>query len=85
MALKPGEFEKEKFERRQRVQIFDFQTWIITIEDLILSKLASAKGSQSEFDLIDVRNLCRAHFDQTYVEQWVSRLDLAKLWKKCLP
>src|SRR5205085_2997722 len=51
IILKHDEYRREEFARRQRITIGDFQTWIVTREDLILSKLYWARNSRSELQL----------------------------------
>lgn len=57
IVLKSEDHRLEEFSRRQVVTMRDFQTWIISREDLILSKLYWAKDSKSEMQLRDVSNL----------------------------
>ena len=48
IVLKDHQYRQEEFARRQRITISDFQAWIVTREDLILSKLYWARDSKSE-------------------------------------
>ena len=70
-----------EFDRRRRVQLAGFQIWIVSPEDLVLSKLVWAKPSHSELQLADVRNLVEAisAMDWTYIEAWAARLDVMDL------
>ena len=68
--------------RRQRIKIENFETWIVSKEDLILSKLFWARDSHSELQLRDVRNLIAAGCDRTYIEQWTAGLGLSMLWQE---
>lgn len=74
-----------EFERRRRIQIEDFSTWIASKEDLVISKLEWAKYSRSELQLRDVKNLAETGYDREYVERWVNELELSTLWKECRP
>ena len=69
IVRKPTEYRLLEFSRRQRVTIADFKTWIVSKEDLILSKLLWAKDSLSELQLRDVRNLAATGFDAPYMNQ----------------
>jgi hypothetical protein len=80
---KESPYRLTEFNRRQRIKIEDFETWIVGKEDLILSKLFWAKDSHSELQLRDVRNLVATGFDRAYIEQWTHDLDLASLWQEC--
>jgi len=67
IVLKDQQYRQEEFARRQRVSLGDFQTWIVTREDLILSKLYWARNSKSELQLRDVRNLLSSDCDMPYL------------------
>ena len=69
-------FDDCEFGRRLNVTIGDFETTIITREDLVLSKLLWAKDSSSELQLRDVRNLLMGECDQTYLQYWAAELGL---------
>ena len=75
-------FRRAEFERRARIQIDDFQTWIVSKEDLILSKLNWARDSLSERQINDVRNLMATGYDSEYLSSWVQRLDLEDVWQR---
>lgn len=79
---KQTEFRLKEFNRRQRITMRSFQTWIVSKEDLILSKLFWAKDSRSDFQLRDVKNLVSTGCDRAYIEQWTDQLGLASLWKE---
>jgi hypothetical protein len=72
-----------EFERRGRITIEDFSTWIASKEDLIISKLWWAKDSHSEQQLRDVRNLVGTGCDTEYIERWTQELGLHSLWEQC--
>ena len=80
IVRKQTEYRLTEFERRQRIQIADFETWIVSKEDLILSKLFWAKDSRSELQLRDVRNLIATGCNRAYIEQWTAELELSNLW-----
>ncbi|PAW83489.1 MAG: hypothetical protein B9S33_13865 [Pedosphaera sp. Tous-C6FEB] len=76
-------YRRAEFERRQRIAIEDFSTWIASKEDLIISKLWWAKDSHSELQLRDVKNLASTGCDAVYVEHWTRELGLHNLWLEC--
>ena len=57
IVRKDTTYRRLEFERRKRISIQDFHTFIVSKEDLILSKLVWAKDSHSEMQLRDVKNL----------------------------
>lgn len=82
---KGSPYRRAEFERRQRIRIEDFSTWIASKEDLIISKLWWAKDSHSELQLRDVRNLVGTGSDTAYIERWTKELGLHSLWLECQP
>lgn len=76
-------YRRLEFERRRRIRLTDFEIWITSKEDLIISKLAWARNSHSERQLGDVRNLLQSGCDIDYVGQWTRELGLASLWAEC--
>ena len=67
VVLKSDPYRREEFARRMPITIGDFQTWIVSREDLILSKLLWGKDSKSEMQRRDVRNLLNPECDMTYL------------------
>ena len=67
VVLKADSYRQEEFARRMTITLADFQTWIVSREDLILSKLLWAKGSKSEMQRRDVWNLLTPECDMTYL------------------
>jgi hypothetical protein len=82
IVRKQNEYRLNEFNRRQRIKIQDFETWIVSKEDLILSKLFWAKDSHSEMQLGDVKNLVSTGCDRAYIERWTAELELNKLWEE---
>ncbi len=82
IVRKQSEYRLNEFNRRQRIKIQDFEMWIVSKEDLILSKLFWAKDSRSEVQLSDVKNLIGTGCDRAYIERWTAELGLTNLWKE---
>lgn len=55
------------------------KTWIVSREDLILSKLVWAKEANSELQRRDVKMLLGAAADRQYLEHWAARLDVSEI------
>jgi hypothetical protein len=85
IVRKSSPYRRAEFERRQRITIGDFSTWIASKEDLIISKLWWAKESHSELQLRDVKNLAGTGCDGDYIERWTKQLGLSNLWQECKP
>ena len=84
IVKKLTEYRRVEFARRQQIEIADFKTWIVSKEDLIISKLDWAKDSRSELQLGDVRNLLKTGGDKNYLQDWTSKLGLNYLLQECL-
>jgi hypothetical protein len=81
---KSSEYRRVEFERRRRAVIEGFDIWIVSKEDLIVSKLAWAHDSHFEFQLRDVKNLLASGYDAEYLGQWTRKLGLNDLFQECL-
>jgi hypothetical protein len=81
---KCSEYRRTEFERRRKISILDFTTFVVSKEDLIISKLFWAKDSLSEVQLADVRNLLATGYEAGYLHHWTRELDLNNLLQQCL-
>lgn len=81
---KSSSYRQVEFKRRKRVQFDDVLIWIVSPEDLILSKLFWAKDSLSELQIRDVKNLLGSlkNLDEGYIQQWVKELNLQHVFEK---
>lgn len=77
---KDDQFEIEKFSRRRRSQIGGVDFWVISKEDLILSKLKWAADSHSERQFEDIENLLETGVDDPLVRDGISRSGLHDVW-----
>ena len=74
IVRKSAPYRLEEFARRQRLTIGDTETWVVSKEDLILSKLCWGRESRSEYQARDVRNLLQTGCDRDYVTKWAAEL-----------
>lgn len=79
IVLKNQEYRHEEFARRRKVTIDNFETWIVTREDLILSKLYWARDSRSELQFGDVKNLLSPECDMFYLYSRAESLGVKSL------
>ena len=81
IVRKTATYRQIEFARRQLVKIEDITAWIVSPEDLLLSKLAWAKDSHSEMQLNDVRGLINSvkTLDWSYIKKWAVQLDVIAL------
>src|SRR5262245_18834208 len=84
IVRKDTAYRHEEFARRRAVDIDGVTMWLVTAEDLLLSKLLWAVESHSELQRQDVRNLLRAGspLDWQYIERWAGELMLEGLLRE---
>jgi hypothetical protein len=70
IVRKSSEYRLTEFARRQQVTLGSVLTWIVSREDLILSKLVWSLDSGSDLQLRDVRQLLAGPIDVDYVNRW---------------
>jgi len=85
MVRKREDYRLHEFARRQRLKVADFEVWVVSKEDLILSKLHWAQGSHSERQLADVENLIATGCDHDYLKAWSAALNLTDTLTRVLP
>ena len=76
-------YAQTEFNRRKAVRIGDFETYVASKEDVIISKLWWARTSHSELQLRDVKSLLATDYDQEYVLDWTKKLGLEALLQEC--
>jgi hypothetical protein len=77
MLKKFSEYREQEFERRQFTTTFGFPMWVVSLEDLILSKIIWIQEYQSERQIEDVKNLLRNDkADMAYIQVWCRKLSL---------
>lgn len=72
-----NEFELNKFEQRINVEIEDKHIWIVSAENLIISKLIWIQELVSEKQILDIENLLLIQdLDREYLNNWIEKLSL---------
>ncbi|MGA1791505.1 MAG: hypothetical protein ACMUIM_08460 [bacterium] len=78
-------YRRLEFERKKKIRIEDMDTYIVSIEDLILSKLFWAKDSRSAIQLADAKNLINeSNVDMNYIDKWAPELGIKDLLAEIL-
>ena len=85
MVRKREDYRLHEFTRRVKVRLADFELWVVSKEDLILSKLEWARESHSERQLTDVENLIATGCDEAYLRTWSAALNLTDMLTRVLP
>lgn len=74
IVRKRAPYRQAEFARRVSIDLPGFRAWIVSKEDLILSKLVWARDSHSEMQLRDVHNLLATGADIDYLRRWAREL-----------
>ncbi len=85
--LKPDPYSQEQFRRRRREEMFGRSVWMLTPEDVILSKLLWYRMSDSERQLEDsigVWKVQRDTLDVDYLRHWAQQLAVTDLLDKVM-
>ncbi len=85
MIRKREEYRLLEFDRRVRLPVNGFEAWVVSKEDLILSKLEWARESLSERQLSDVKNLIATGCDWDYLKEWAAALNLTDILTRVSP
>jgi hypothetical protein len=84
IVRKSAEFRQVEFARRKPIEIANVRTWIVSCEDLILSKLVWALQSNSELQRRDIQQLLLGSIDLGYIRNWAQQLGVTKLLDELL-
>jgi hypothetical protein len=85
IVRKSSEYRLLEFTRRRAVEVAGVRTWIVSREDLALSKLVWALDSGSELQQRDVKVLLAESVDLDYIRLWAPRLGVSELLESLLP
>lgn len=79
-----NEYEDLKFQRKLKMKINEFELFVISVEDLIISKLYWAKDSESDTQLNDIRQLLKRNIDidKKFIDYWINKLELSEIHSK---
>ncbi|MBS4066300.1 MAG: hypothetical protein KGZ74_17200 [Chitinophagaceae bacterium] len=77
VILKNEAFRQEEFNRRKKVVFEGLEIYIVSAEDLLLSKVIWIQDFQSGIQMDDILNLWETEgIDKTYIRKWVNILKL---------
>lgn len=79
--LGTNEFEKEMFQRRQAITLFNTPAWIATAEDVVLHKLYWNRLTPSERQLLDAAGVFAVQADKldvNYLKKWAAELQVTQ-------
>jgi len=77
VVLKDEPFRQQEFRRRVPMEFYGKTIYVVSPEDLILSKLIWIQSYQSPVQMEDIKNLLLSDkLDRTYIEEWLRKLNL---------
>lgn len=77
VILKNEIYRKTEFERRQKFTFFEKEVYVVSVEDLILSKLIWIQDFPSIMQKNDLEQLLELEtFDLNYIKTWVKSMKL---------
>lgn len=83
IVRKNSEYRILEFKRRKQIHIGGTPMYIVSKEDLILSKMYWARESRSEMQKKDIVNLMQSGYDEKYVEKWAQHLNVMDIYMEC--
>ena len=81
---KDNPYRLEEFKRKKQIAFEGMEIFIVTPEDLILSKLAWIKETMSELQMRDVKNILQAvkGLDFSYLDKWAEYLNVKEIFNQ---
>jgi hypothetical protein len=77
VVLKKEIFQETEFRRRQEVDFLGISVFIVTAEDLLISKLIWIQELQSSIQMADIKALIQVEgLDLSYIQFWIKELRL---------
>lgn len=80
-------FSREEFQRRQKANIMGLDAWVVSPEDVILSKLEWAKNSKSSQQFQDALGVATVQYerlDRDYMYKWAKELQVESSLERLL-
>ncbi len=81
---KDTEYRKNEFSRRNFFVIDNKKIQIVTVEDLIISKILWSTTSRSELQKHDIKNLLQQDVDNAYLKKWFDKLKINRFVQEFL-
>ncbi len=77
VILKNEDYRQTEFSRRVKANFLDIPIYIVTAEDLLISKLIWIQQIQSSIQMEDIKNLSALNtLDWIYIRKWIGQLKL---------
>lgn len=77
VVLKENQFRQTEFNRRMQVNFYGQNIYVVSPEDLLISKLIWIQDLQSALQIEDIKNLKAVEkLDWAYIKEWIDKLKL---------
>ena len=77
VVLKDQPFRQMEFKRKNIIEFLEMKVFVVTAEDLLLSKLIWIQDFQSNLQIEDIKNLKQlTSLDIDYIKFWLQKLNL---------
>ncbi|MBC7888954.1 MAG: hypothetical protein H7Z13_13845 [Ferruginibacter sp.] len=77
IILKNEPYRITEFERRRLIDFFEMKIYVVSPEDLLLSKIIWVQETQSSLQFEDIRSLSSLdNLDRQYIDKWIDILKL---------
>jgi hypothetical protein len=77
IVLKTEKYRQEEFHRRKLVDFMDMKIYLVSAEDLLISKIAWIQQLQSDIQKEDIKAISKTTgLDWPYINYWISSLKL---------
>jgi hypothetical protein len=77
IILKDEPFRQKEFQRGVQADFFGIPVYVVSAEDLLLSKIIWIQDLQSSLQMEDIKNLRSVEgLDWNYIHHWIAKLNL---------
>jgi hypothetical protein len=77
VVLKDNEYRLTEFERKQKMNFYGTDVYVVSPEDLLISKLIWIQDWQAAVQMEDIKNLAALpNLQRDYTDHWINKLNL---------
>ncbi|WP_309335839.1 hypothetical protein [Mucilaginibacter sp.] len=77
VVLKNSEYRLTEFERKRKMNFYGTDIYVVSAEDLLLSKLIWIQDWQAAVQMEDIKNLVSLpNLEHEYIDHWIKKLNL---------
>jgi len=84
IITKNNEYRLLEFSKKRKIKLDETDIFVVSIEDLIISKLYWAKDSFSSIQIRDIKNLLNCKVNRIYLKEWIEKLELKEIYSEVI-